>query len=42
MINESLNKYKCYKVVLNCKIELDNFYEKCGLIKTGSSFSFYK
>jgi dTDP-4-amino-4,6-dideoxygalactose transaminase len=42
LINEGLNKHNCYKVILNCKTEIDNFYEKSGLIKTGSSFSIYK
>lgn len=32
------NENKCYKIVLNCKTELDDFYIKCGMIKTGSSF----
>lgn len=37
----ALNVNKCYKIVLSCKEENDNFYEKCGMKKTGSSFSAY-
>ena len=35
-------KNNCYKVVLSCKSELDEFYMKCGMTKTGSSFTVYK
>ena len=42
LLNAGLNNYKCYKIVLNCKTDLDDFYSKCGMIKTGSSFSVYK
>jgi predicted GNAT family N-acyltransferase len=42
LIDNGLNIHKCYKIVLNCKTDLDNFYTKCGMIKTGSSFSVYK
>jgi GNAT superfamily N-acetyltransferase len=42
IIDIGLNKYKCYKIVLNCKTELESFYKKCDMIKTGHSFSVYK
>ena len=42
LLDNGLNKHKCYKIVLNCKTELDDFYTKCGMLKTGSSFSVYK
>jgi len=42
LLDIGLNKDKCYKIVLNCKTELDDFYIKCGMFKTGSSFSVYK
>ncbi len=29
----------CYKVILNCKIELKKFYENCGMIQEGIFFS---
>jgi len=32
----------CYKVVLDCKPELEGFYEKCGLKKRGSAMSVYR
>jgi len=31
----------CYKVILDCKPELEVFYEKCGFIQKGSQMSFY-
>ena len=42
LLHISLHKYNCYKTVLNCSQKLDEFYEKCGMTKTGSSFSVYK
>ena len=42
LINIALEHRDCYKVVLNCKDTLDDFYAKCGMTKTGSSFSVYK
>jgi len=42
IIDKGLNEYLCYKLVLNCEISLNSFYEKCGMVKTGSSFSIYK
>jgi len=42
LLDLGINKFNCYKIVLNCKMELDSFYTKCGMIKTGSSFSIYK
>ena len=42
LINIALTKNNCYKVILNCGENLDEFYTKCGMIKTGSSFSIYK
>ena len=38
----AFKEYNCYKIVLNCKDELENFYKSCGLEKTGISFSLYK
>jgi len=37
----AFEKYKCYKIVLSCKTELENFYSKCGLTNTGYSFTSY-
>lgn len=31
----------CYKVILDCKPEIENFYEKCGFTQKGSQMSFY-
>ena len=42
LVRIALDEKICYKVVLNCKEELDSFYTKCGMTKTGSSFSIYK
>ena len=42
LLHISLHKYNCYKTVFNCSQNLDEFYEKCGMTKTGSSFSVYK
>jgi dTDP-4-amino-4,6-dideoxygalactose transaminase/predicted GNAT family N-acyltransferase len=42
LLNIGLNKNKCYKIVLNCKTDLDDFYTKCGMVKTGSSFEYTK
>jgi dTDP-4-amino-4,6-dideoxygalactose transaminase len=39
VIKIAKTEYKCYKIVLNCKEELKNVYESCGMIKTGLSFS---
>ena len=37
----AFEEHKCYKIVLNCKEELEDFYNKCGLNKTGYNFSYY-
>ena len=38
----NLAYYKgCYKVILDCKPELESFYEKCGFTQKGSQMSFY-
>lgn len=42
IINKAINDMNCYKVILNCKEELNNFYTKCGMTKTGSAFTIYK
>lgn len=38
-ISDSMN---CYKCVLNAKKDLESFYSKCGLIKTGLDFTHIK
>lgn len=35
-------KNNCYKIILNCKSDLESFYKNCGLSKTGISFTLYK
>ena len=40
LLDIGINKHKCYKIVLNCKTDLDDFYTKCGMIKSGSSFQY--
>jgi dTDP-4-amino-4,6-dideoxygalactose transaminase/predicted GNAT family N-acyltransferase len=40
--NLAFEKFKCYKIVLNCKTELEPFYSSCKMEKTGYSFSIYK
>ena len=42
LIDIALNDINCYKVILSCEEKLDDFYLKCGMVKTGSSFSIYK
>ena len=42
LIDIALKDMNCYKIVLNCEEKVGNFYSKCGMIKTGSSFSIYK
>jgi dTDP-4-amino-4,6-dideoxygalactose transaminase len=42
LIDISFNNFCCYKIVLNCKDDLNDFYSSCGLTKTGLSFSKYK
>ena len=42
LIDIALKDMNCYKVILSCEEKLDDFYYKCGMIKTGSSFSIYK
>lgn len=37
----AFSEYNCYKIVLNCKPELEEFYTKCGFEQTGLSFSSY-
>lgn len=37
----AFNNFNCYKIVLNCKEDLEKFYTSCGLEKTGYSFSLY-
>jgi len=32
---------KCYKVILDCEIELESFYEKSGFVKKGIQMSKY-
>lgn len=32
---------KCYKVILDCKYELSEFYEKCGFIQKGFQMAKY-
>jgi glucosamine-phosphate N-acetyltransferase len=34
-------KEKCYKVILNCKEELEEFYKKCGLEKKNIQMAYY-
>ena len=38
----TFNQFKCYKLVLNCKENLEKFYTSCGMEKSGYSFSLYK
>lgn len=33
VVNEANNKEKCYKIILNCHDNLENFYKKSGLEK---------
>ena len=42
LINIATNDMNSYKVILSCKEELNNFYEKCGMMRTGLSFTIYK
>lgn len=42
LINIATNDMNCYKVILSCKEELNDFYEKCGMTKSGSAFTIYK
>ena len=32
---------KCYKILLDCSIELINFYEKCGFKNNGNQMTIY-
>lgn len=35
------HKYKCYKIILDCKPKNVKFYEKCGFIKKGVEMAMY-
>ncbi len=34
-------KEGCYKVILNCKDEFEDFYKKCGFVKKSSQMALY-
>ncbi len=34
-------KEDCYKIILNCKEEVEKFYEKCGFFKKSSQMAIY-
>lgn len=34
-------KQKCYKIILNCKKELENFYNKSDFVTTGNAMSIF-
>ena len=38
---QEAQKNDCYKIILNCNNELENFYNKCGLNNNGISMSLY-
>jgi len=42
LLDVGIKEKGCYKVILSCKDDLCNFYTKCGLIRSGSAFTFYK
>ena len=35
-----INKFKCYKIILNCLDKNIKFYEKCGFIVVGNEMKF--
>lgn len=40
--DEAINKYKCYKVVLDCSESNVPFYEKCGFKRKGNEMVVYQ
>jgi glucosamine-phosphate N-acetyltransferase len=42
LIRKAFDEENCYKVVLSCDDKINDFYIRCGMRRTGSSFSVYK